>query len=342
MKGGKAIVLAFITAISCTAGIYGQQLYIAPIVSVDEGEESYGIDERFREDIYASIEEQKGALEITVVKTAAQIKTVRSSYDALKVCKEEKIEYLLYGWIKKSEHTYEGELRIFDGEGRKNIYTVYEKDGATEYETFIRNISGKVVGKLRELFYLPAEEEEERHSKINVQTEIGYWTFMNKDWLKYLTGTISVGCGLEIIPNDEVFAWKNIHMYFSIGIAADYRLAVSKKGVIKSTLHNVNITGYTNMYINFHNEHTIYGKWGGLYDFDILSYTDKYADRNAAHSGTVGIISGVGYKYGVSEKVKLVFASDFECLFYKNKVAGKYKGIFGVDVEIFKKEHKRT
>jgi lipoprotein len=59
MKGGKAIVLAFITAISCTAGIYGQRVYIAPIVSVDEGEESYGIDERFREDIYASIEEQK-------------------------------------------------------------------------------------------------------------------------------------------------------------------------------------------------------------------------------------------------------------------------------------------
>ena len=342
MKGGKAIVLAFITAISCTAGIYGQRVYIAPIVSVDEGEESYGIDERFREDIYASIEEQKGALEITVVKTAEQIKTVRSSYDALKVCKEGKIEYLVYGWIKKGAYTYEGELRIFDGEGRKNIYTVYEKDGEAEYETFIRNISGKVVGKLRELFYLPAEEEEERHSKINVQTEIGYWTFMNKDWLKYLTGTISVGCGLEIIPNDRAFSRKESNTYFSIGVAADYRLAVSKKGAIKSTLHNVNITGYTNMYINFHNEHTIYGKCGVLYDIDILTYTDKYAERSVAHSGTVGIMSGVGYKYGVSEKVKLVFASDFECLFYKNKVAGKYKGIFGVDVEIFKKEHKRT
>ena len=51
------------------------------------------------------------------------------------------------------------------------------------------------------------------------------------------------------------------------------------------------------------------------------------------------MIFGLGYKYGISEKVKLVFESDFECIFYK-KVMGKYKGTFGVEVEVFKKEHK--
>jgi hypothetical protein len=323
-----------------TAGVYGEQVYIAPILTVDEGGESYGIDERYRDDIYTSIEEQKGALAMTAVKTPAQIKTVRSSYDALKVCKEEKIAYLLYGWIRKSEHTYEGELRIFDGEGRKNIYTVYEKDGAAEYEAFIRNISRKVVRKLEELFYLPAEEKDETHSKINVQAEIGYWTFMNKDWLKYLTGTISVGGGLEVIPKDVVFSWKKINMYFSIGFAADYRLAVSGKEAIKSYLHSIDIAGYTNVYVNFHNEHTIYGKTGVFYDFDILSYSDKYADGKVSYSGAIGMVFGLGYKYGISEKVKLVFESDFECIFYK-KVMGKYKGTFGVEVEVFKKEHTR-
>lgn len=59
MKGRKGLLLVCVLALSYTAGIYGQQLYIAPIVSVDEGEESYGIDEQFREDIYTSIEEQK-------------------------------------------------------------------------------------------------------------------------------------------------------------------------------------------------------------------------------------------------------------------------------------------
>ena len=340
MRGGKSFLLVCIITVLHTVAAHGERVYIAPILSVDAGEEGYEIDERYRDDIYTSIEEQKGALEMMVVKTPAQIKTVRSSYDALKVCKEEKIEYLLYGWIKKGEHTYEGELRIFDGEGRKNIYTVYEKDGAAEYEAFIRNISGKVVGKLRELFYLPAEGNDETHSKINVQAEIGYWTLMNKDLVKYLTGTISVGGGLEVIPKDVVFSWKKITMSFSIGFAADYRLAVSGKEAIKSSLHTMNIIGYTNMYLNFRNAHRIYGKAGVLYDFDILTYTDKYAEKNTANSGAIGIVGGVGYKYGVSEKVGLIFESDFECIFYKKKITGKYKGTFGVEVEVFKKENK--
>ena len=193
---------------------------------------------------------------------------------------------------------------------------------------------------MQELFYLPAEEKDETHSKINVQAEIGYWTFMNKDWLKYLTGTISVGGGLEVIPKDVVFSWKKINMYFSIGFAADYRLAVSGKEAVKSYLHNVNIAGYMNTYLHFRNDHRIYGKMGVVYDFDILSYTDKYADTRVVNSGAVGIVAGLGYKYGISEKVKLVFESDFECIFYK-EVMGKYKGTFGVEVEVFKKEHTR-
>lgn len=340
MRGGKSILLVCVIAVLHTVAAHGEYVYIAPILSVEEGDEGYELDERYQEALYQSLEEQKGALAMTAVKTPAQIKTVRSSYDALKVCKEEKIAYLLYGWIRKSEQTYEGELRIFDGEGRKTIYTVYEKDGAEDYEAFIQNISGKVVGKLRELFYLPDRDENKTHSRINVQVEIGYWTFMNRDWSKYLTGTISVGGGLEVIPNDGAVLTKKMNLYFSIGFAADYRLAVSGKGAVKSYLHNVNIAGYMNTYLHFRNDHRIYGKMGVVYDFDILSYTDKYAATRVVNSGAVGIVAGLGYKYGISEKVKLVFESDFECIFYK-EVMGKYKGTFGVEVEVFKKEHTR-
>ena len=340
MRGGKAILLACVIAVLHTVAAHGEYVYIAPILSVEEGEEGYELDERYQEALYQSLEEQKGALDMMAVKTPAQIKTVRSSYDALKVCKEEKIAYLLYGWIRKSEQTYEGEIRIFDGEGRKTIYTVYEKDGAEDYEAFIQNISRKVVRKLEELFYLPAEEKDETHSKINVQAEIGYWTFMNRDWFKYLTGTISVGGGLEVIPNDGAVLTKKMNLYFSIGFAADYRLAVSGKGAVKSYLHNVNIAGYMNTYLHFRNDHRIYGKTGVFYDFDILSYSDKYADGKVSHSGAVGMVFGLGYKYGINEKVRLLFENDFECIFYK-KVMGKYKGTFGVEVEVFKKEHTR-
>ena len=341
MRDGKIFLLVWMAVLVFVGRIYGQQVYIAPILSVDEGAEQYGIEENIREDMLRSMEEQKGSLAMTVVKTAERVKTVRSSYDALKVCKEEKIEYLVYGWIKKSEYTYEGEVRIFDGEGRKNIYTVYEKNGVEEYEAFIRNISGKAIGKLKELFYLPDEDENKTNSRVNVQVEAGYWTFMNKDWLRYLNGTVSVGGGFEVIPNDGVVYTKKRKLYFSIGVLVKYCLGISGKGVVKSSLHNMNITGYTNMYLNFRNDHSLYAKVGVMYDVDILSYKDIHAGRKVGTSGAVGIIGGVGYKYGVNETVRLIFESDFECIFYK-KVAGKYKGTIGVEVEVFKKEHKRT
>ena len=318
----------------------GEQVYIAPLLSVDEGEESYEADTKLQDDICESIEEQKEFLGVEIIKTGKKIKQVRSSYDALKLCREEKIKYLIYGWIKKSEYTYEGELRIFDGEGRKNIFTVYEKDGIKNYEKFIKNISKKLLENLQELFFIPKLEEVEKYSRINVEADIGYWTFMNKAWVKYMSGTIGVGGGFEVIPDDCVFFIKTYPVYFSIGLSLDYRLAVNRKEAVKSYLNNINAVGYTNMYINFYDIHRVYGKAGVLYALDILQYQDKYSDGKVNTSGAVGLIIGFGYKYSVSEKIKIIFANEAEFVFYK-KVMSKYIGKVGVEFEVFKKEYKR-
>lgn len=318
----------------------GEQVYIAPLLSVDEGEESYEADTKLQDDICESIEEQKEFLGVEIIKTGKKIKQVRSSYDALKLCREEKIKYLIYGWIKKSEYTYEGELRIFDGEGRKNIFTVYEKDGVDNYEKFIKNISKKVLESLHEIFYIPKQEEVEKYSRINVGPDIWYWTFMNKSWVKYMSGTIGIGGSFEIIPDDSVFFIKTYPVYFSVGLSLDYILAVNRKEAVKSYLNNINAVGYTNMYINFYDIHRVYGKAGVLYALDILQYQDKYSDGKVNTSGAVGLIIGFGYKYSVSEKIKIIFANEAEFVFYK-KVMSKYLGKVGVEFEVFKKEYKR-
>lgn len=320
--------------------ISGEEIYIAPLVSVDEGEESYLIDEEFREAIYESIEEQKGFLGVTILKTRGKIKTVRSSYDALKVCREEKIKYLIYGWVRVSEYTYEGELRVFDGEGRKNIISVYEKDGKKEYEKFIKRLSGKVLENLQEIFYIPKEENIERESKINVALDIGYWSFMNKAYGKYLVGIIDIGLGLEIIPNDKIIYIKKHPLYMAVGMYLDYRLGLSKKGAVKGYLNNLNGTGYVNTSVNLNENHHLGGKIGILYALDILRYQDKYSDAKTESSGSFGMLLGVVYKYEVNEKIKITFTNEIEIIFFK-KVMSKYIGKVGLEFEVFKKEYKR-
>ena len=47
----------------------GEQVYIAPLLSVDEGEESYEADTKLQDDICESLEEQKEFLGVEIIKT---------------------------------------------------------------------------------------------------------------------------------------------------------------------------------------------------------------------------------------------------------------------------------
>lgn len=79
-----------------------EQIYVAPILFVDENEERYEADENFQDDLTYELNEKKEFLGIEIIKTRRHIKNIRSSYDALKLCKEEKISYLICGLIKST------------------------------------------------------------------------------------------------------------------------------------------------------------------------------------------------------------------------------------------------
>ncbi|WP_253730169.1 hypothetical protein [Treponema sp. OMZ 790] len=87
MNKCKSLILAIIIIF---IRLEAEQVYIAPLLSVEEGEESYETDDKFRDDIHESIEEQKEFLGVEIIKTSKKVKQIRSSYDALKLCKEEK------------------------------------------------------------------------------------------------------------------------------------------------------------------------------------------------------------------------------------------------------------
>lgn len=316
-----------------------EQIYVAPILFVDENEERYEADENFQDDLTYELNEKKEFLGIEVIKTRSHIKNIRSSYDALKLCKEEKISYLIYGWLKKTEYTYECEIRIFDGEGRKNIFTVYAKDGKENYEKFIENISGKILKKLHELFFIPKKEDINKETIINVETGIGYWAYTSGSWVKHLTGTVSLQNGFEVIPDNKVIYIKDKPLYFSIGLSIDYLLGVSKKGSLQSYVNTISSNVYTNTYLNVHDIHNIYANLGMLYCLDLLYYKDKYRAAEVNASGAFGLIIGGGYKYTVKPKLKLIFEFGEEIIFY-SKLMSKFRGKFGIEFEVFKKEYK--
>ena len=316
----------------------GEQIYVAPILFIDENEERYEADENFQNDLTHELNEKKEFLSIDIIKTRSRI-NIRSSYDALKLCKEKKIPYLIYGWVKKTEYTYECEIRIFDGEGRKNIFTVYAKDGKENYEKFIENVSGKILKKIHELFFILKKEDINKETIINVKTGIGYWAYTSGVWEKHLTGTMSLQNGFEVIPDNKVIYIKDRPLYFSIGLSIDYLFGVSKNGSLKSYVNTISYNVYTNTYLNLYDIHNIYANLGMVYCLDLLYYKDKYTTAKVNASGAFGLIIGAGYKYTVKPKLKLVFEVGEEIIFY-SKLMSKFRGRFGIEFEVFKKEYK--
>lgn len=315
-----------------------EEIYVAPLLFVNNGSEDYISDRNFQEAFVKKLNEKKNLLQIEIEIEKTNDKTeIRSSYDALSLCKREKIAYLLYGWIKKTEYVYECEIRLFDGEGRKNIYTIYEKDGADDREKFIENTSEKIIKKLKELFYVP-EKEDTFTTQINVHTGIGYWLFTNKGWADHITGTIKLNNGFEVIPVDLVGYAKKAKVCFSVGLDLDYLLGVGKKNSIPAYLNTLTTNLFTNAYFTIYDVHSVYLDFGVLYALDMTHYKDMYDKAKINAFSGFGMNFAIGYKYLFTEKTGVILELDEELIFY-SRVMSKFSGKIGFDFLVYNKEH---
>lgn len=332
MKKVLLPVIMFLLSIRLAA----EEIYVAPFLFVDGGNEDYVLDQDFQEAFVKELNKKKSLLQVEIKKTNDKTE-VRSRYDALSLCKRAKIAYLLYGWIKKTEYVYECEIRLFDGEGRKNIYTIYNKDEVGDREKFIENSSEKIIEKFRELFYVP-EKDDIFTTLINVHTGIGYWLFTNKAWANHITGIIKLTNGFEIIPVDIVGYARKAKVCFSVGLDLDYLLGVGKKNSIPAYLNTLTTNLFTNTYFTIHDIHSVYLDFGLLYTLDIIHYKDMYDKAKINAFSGFGMNFAIGYKYLFTKKTGVILELNEELIFY-SKVMSKFSGKLGFDFLVYNKEH---
>lgn len=318
--------------------LIAEEIYVAPFLFVDGGSEDYVLDKGYQDIFIKKLNEKKELLQIEIKKTDEK-KEIRSSYDALRLCKMERIAYLIYGWIKKTEYVYECEIRVFDGEGRKNIYTIYNKDGIEDKEKFIADTSKKIIEKLRALFYVP-EKEDTFTTLINVHTGIGCWLFSNKAWSNHITGIIKLSNGFEVIPVNLVGYAKKAKLCFSVGVNLDYLFGVNKKNSLQAYLNTINVNLFTNAYFTVEDAHSVYLSFGVLYALDIIHYKDMYDKAKINVFSGIGMNVGIGYRYMFTEKIGLILSVKEELIFH-SKVMTKFSGELGFNFLVYSKEHLR-
>jgi hypothetical protein len=228
--------------------------------------------------------------------------------DAIKVSKEEKAEYLLYGFVEKKEYTYRAEIRLLDFEKREIRKIFYSSDDVENYERVIKDLSYKIVSYLDAIFALRIEEEKPGKLILSVPVSLGYWSYLSSEWMNTAIGTGAISTGLDLITNDRAFPNFKHKTYLAWGANLEYRYGVGKEDVELKGMHIISLGFPVRVHIeSLSKEDGIFLGVGFYYEFDIANIEEKYRESKNSLYTHVGIMGSFGYQWRFNEKIKIAF-----------------------------------
>jgi hypothetical protein len=299
----KIVIFVFVFFFGAICG-YGFDLYIAPISFIDKLEDSVTQDRQVIKDIIKESQEYTHGIDLFFKPVAdTEINAPQSILDAITICRNNGIEYLLYGYLEKGEYEYRVELKLLDF-GKKEIVKIfYSSDGRDDYKRLIKDIGYKVISYFDDLFGLKILEKESSKSIINIPVSIGYWTPLNSDWRYAVIGIFSASAGISIIPDYKAFIFAERNCYLVWDISIEYQYGTGKEKVELESLHNIIIRAPVRVQMLLNKEHEIFFGLGVSYTFSILNLSPLYEDEKRDVCNFLGFIISAGYEWRFSDKI---------------------------------------
>ena len=294
--------------------LFAIEIFIAPISYIDSREEKVISRIEISKELANEAERYLYRKEIFLKEIKnAEINAPVSMIDAIKVSREEKAEYLLYGFVEKKEYTYRGEIKLLDYEKREISTVFYSSDDLENYERLIKDLSYKIVTYFDMIFDLKLAEEEPGKLRLSVPISLGYWSYISSDWMNTVTGTGAVSTGLDLITNDKIFPNFKHKTYLSWNLNIEYRYGIGKDEVELSGLHIINLSMPLRVHIeSLSKEDGIFLGFGFLYEFDIANIEEKYAGDKRSLYTHIGILGSFGYQWKLNEKIRICFDNIIE------------------------------
>jgi len=328
----------FIFIIFIPSSINALDVYIAPLLYVDETAENTNDTVRLQADLLGAL----WAVETGVILQFKKlndngINPPESRLDALTVCRNEQINYLLYGFVAKKAYNLQAEIRLFDYENRVVIQSFYASDTHENYNRLIEDIAGKILDYIDKTFKLDIKIEKKEITRLELPLFISYWTPMDGSWTEVMLGAVNTGASLMFIPTDSLFTILGKTFFLATGLEIKYRLGIGNPARYESFNNTFYFTipVYLNMLLA--ERHRIFIGLGYTYFLEIFSITDKYQASKTHVYNNMGIYAGFGYMFAISKKAALLFRSDFDFLFNDHPLV-TYSPTVGVNIQMYEKE----
>ena len=314
------------------------EICIAPVLYVDETGENIRDAATIQSDLVTAFhgKETGVVLQFNWLKDNL-INPPSSLFDAVSLSRNERIEYLIYGYVTKREHTIQAELRLFEYSSRTVLQSFFGMDATDHYNRLIQDMAEKIVQYINDKFLLDISMENTQVTRLTIPVSAGYWTPLDSGWIRAMLGSVSAGSGLIFIPSDSMWIVRGIPLYLSTGLEAKYRLGIGNPAGYEAFDHTMYLTMPLRMHIALTKRHELFMGLGYTYFLEFFSMADKYSDRKTHVYHNMGLYAGFGYRFAISRNLFLYFRNDFDFLFNERSLI-TYAPVLGLEIQIYQKE----
>lgn len=315
---GLCVALALLPAVVPGA----MEIYLAPISYQDETATS---------DAPASVSPQPGTdlmkrFEATALADGVTVRSAvelsgeppRTYLDAAAACESQGYQYLLYGFVKRTEYAYYAELKLLEREGKNVAVAFISGDDAGHYDRLLDDLASKVASYVRDDLGMapPPTPREPDRDLIALPMSVGWWTPMGGSWSDALAGLATASLSMRFIPARPLFQLWTRPGFLALGLDVAYALGTNQAGVESFFLHAARVRLPVEAYLDLGAGHRVGLGVGPMLEVDTMAQSKLYGATVVTSTVVPGASFSVIYHYTIGPAVTLGLVNTFDVAAY--------------------------
>jgi len=339
MKSVKFLTLIYFLFIPSSFLYSIEIIHVAPFYHIDEVKDEVHANNDFHKRLFNKLQSVETGIDLnfSVVSLPRGQNPPQSLSEAIRVCQNERANYLLYGYIASKDYTFYAEIKLLDYSKRSLIRVFYSADDLDNIERLFDDLSQKILSFVEESFNIRILEHQPSFTEWSTFAKIGYWTPASKNWTRLLIGTATADFGLWFTPNDRLKISYGYLTSLSFGLDLSYAFALGTPDRYDAYDHIIAIGLPFKFNIKIDSQHGFHAGAGLLYIFDLLSFKDPYDDPLLKVYRCFAGSLFFGYNYKLKEYLSLIVDNQFE-LRSQNHPMPTYSLRIGINYRFSKKE----
>ncbi len=309
----KRICAVFLLLMLAASGLSAVEVFLAPLPLQDEMGNVLGDQEKPEADLLEAMKQAITGDELAVKPADMEgAQPPRSFLDAARLTENGGYAYLLYGYVKKTEYSYQAEVKLLERERKEVVSVFFAGDDRAHYERLMADLAGKITSYFyTEVGVKPAEKgPEPERNLLSIPASLGWWTPAQMDWGRSLVGLAAVHGGIRLIPV------KASRLYLAIGADLEYQIGKNQTAYENFVLHTLKVRLPIQGLFEMGKGQT-FGLWlGPLFQMDLLAQAAHYADPYVGLTAVMGLSFGILYRSQITDTLAVGLDNVFDVAVY--------------------------